>query len=470
MHTKHIVVLSLLTASAVMLPGFVRDAATAAGNPLEVVAAQFDAGKPFAQDFVLTAYYSPEPDQCCYVKGTYEDDVILNGGGANGADGTPVYPGMVAAPPSYPFGARIALPGIGTVTVHDRGGAIQLQQSAHRLDVWMGSGELGLARALAFGVRRVRGTVYPPASPQPAESFSLSSFSAPIAMIQLYTAQNASLLSFLPKAGEESVGSWLLQERLKAAGYFQGDLTGLFGPVTQQNLAAFFRDAGLGGQSVTQLTESGAAFLEAAVQRGKAHPPIPAAVGPSSPPAAIASAKRTLRFLGYYEGRTNGRYDAALVRAVVELQKANGLVVDEHSPGAGRIGPRTSVLILRQWNRDRILAQARTMIAMHRVEELVERKGYDFHTTIVRGEKGEKVKLLQSFLVIQGLLPADRATGSFGAETQKALMAYQLASGIIRDPADRGAGTLGPATALHVRVSLRDTLYRLVRSRGWDAI
>src|SRR3989338_11176543 len=114
------------------------------------------------REFVITAYYSPLPDQCCYVRGTYAADTLLNGKGIAGADGTAVYPGMIAAPKSYVFGTRVELPGIGVGTVHDRGGAINvLESGSHRLDLWMGYGEEGLARALAFGVQRLKGTVYP---------------------------------------------------------------------------------------------------------------------------------------------------------------------------------------------------------------------------------------------------------------------------------------------------------------------
>ena len=79
---------------------------------------------PYERDFVITAYYSPLPGQCCYVKGGEIADKILNGNGTHGADGTAVHPGMIAAPKSYAFGTRIQLPGIGIGTVNDRGGAI----------------------------------------------------------------------------------------------------------------------------------------------------------------------------------------------------------------------------------------------------------------------------------------------------------------------------------------------------------
>jgi hypothetical protein len=52
--------------------------------------------KPHKQQFVITAYYSPVPNQCCYFRGNYDEEIAFNGKGTNGADGTPVYPGMIA--------------------------------------------------------------------------------------------------------------------------------------------------------------------------------------------------------------------------------------------------------------------------------------------------------------------------------------------------------------------------------------
>ena len=51
-----------------------------------------------------------------------------------GADGTAVYPGMLAGPPSYEFGTVVALDGLGVGTVHDRGSRIvEWNADLHRL-------------------------------------------------------------------------------------------------------------------------------------------------------------------------------------------------------------------------------------------------------------------------------------------------------------------------------------------------
>src|SRR3989338_9310092 len=119
---------------------------------------------PYVKTFKISAYYSPCPGQTRYATGTYEGDIKLNGNGTNGADGTPVYPGMIAAPKTYEFGTKMDIPGIGIVAVHDRGGAIRATNGVEgvydRLDVWMGYGDKGLERALNWGKRTVNVVVY----------------------------------------------------------------------------------------------------------------------------------------------------------------------------------------------------------------------------------------------------------------------------------------------------------------------
>jgi len=114
--------------------------------------------------FIVTAYYSPLPGQSFYVKGSYAADKRLNGEGIAGASGTPVFPGMLAAPKDYAFGTKIYLQGLGVGSVTDRGGAIvnagKRGMAYDRLDVWMGHGEEGLRRALRWGKRTVSGYVY----------------------------------------------------------------------------------------------------------------------------------------------------------------------------------------------------------------------------------------------------------------------------------------------------------------------
>ncbi len=105
----------------------------------------FDGEYPYVKTFKISAYYSPLPCQEKYTTGSYEGDIRLNGSGVNSADGTPVYPGMIAAPKTYSFGIKMDIPGVGIVAVHDRGGAIVPANNGRgaydRLDIWMGYGD-----------------------------------------------------------------------------------------------------------------------------------------------------------------------------------------------------------------------------------------------------------------------------------------------------------------------------------------
>ncbi len=81
--------------------------------PLAAIAADIADAEPeaetpdyYVQNFIITAYYSPLQGQEHYVTGSYAGDIYLNGNGTNGADGTEVYPGMIAAPKKYAFGTK----------------------------------------------------------------------------------------------------------------------------------------------------------------------------------------------------------------------------------------------------------------------------------------------------------------------------------------------------------------------------
>ena len=153
----------VLANEEVPVPGWIaglEDVAPKNSAPVEIIEiGSVDAKESasfYNKTFVISAYYSPIQGQNKYVTGSLAGDIRLNGSGVNGADGTGVYPGMIAAPSTYAFGTKMEIPGIGTVAVHDRGGAIK----NNRLDVWMGYGDVGLQRAIKWGKRSVNVKVY----------------------------------------------------------------------------------------------------------------------------------------------------------------------------------------------------------------------------------------------------------------------------------------------------------------------
>jgi peptidoglycan hydrolase-like protein with peptidoglycan-binding domain/3D (Asp-Asp-Asp) domain-containing protein len=434
--------------------------------PMTAVAQE--AGVPYEQDFVLTAYYSPLPDQCCYVKGSFEADKILNGNGTHGADGTPVYPGMLAAPKSYPFGTRIELPGLGIMTVHDRGGAIQEWDDSHRLDVWAGAGEEGLARALEFGVKRIRGTVYPKGSPAPAENISLEKLPAPEAKLKSYVVAEAGLSDLSPAHGNRGLSVTMLQEQLKALGYFNHEITGLFGDVTKQSLAAFIADMKL-SETSDELTEKTGAYLEAAVRVKDAQSKA-VFVDAASSPSDIMKAQRTLRSLRYYRGRTDGKYSQGVISAIIAYQRDNGLIAGADSPGAGRIGPMTKAKIDNDVKRNRIARIAKEIIAKNEVRDLLAEKEMIIDATMDIGKSGDSVRMLQTLLAKKGFFPANMINGNYGPLTADAVAEYQVARKVLGTKTEKGSGSVGPITLKTIRQEQVAEMYRIVRQMGWSAI
>lgn len=428
---------------------------------------EFDA--PYEQDFILTAYYSPLPDQCCYVKGSYEEDVILNGQGTHGADGTPVYEGMLAAPPSYAFGTRIVLPGLGAMTVHDRGGAIQEWDNAHRLDVWAGVGEEGLARALTFGVQHIRGTVYPPkSSAAPAESFTLDTLPAPEERLKPYMLPGTEMTALHPVAGKRGYSVTLLQENLAALGYFDHEVTGVYGEVTTQSVAAFNADMHL-EESSDSLSPVTAAYIQAALSVQNAPSPV-VFVGKESTPTDIKAVQRLLRFLGYYKGRTDGYYSEKLFTAILTYQQAQQLVGDAVSPGAGRIGPLTKSKLDREVFRRRVARTAAQILAIEQAGEKLEEEGKLITVTMANGSNGKEVRMLQELLAATGFFPSEKINGHYGDVTAAAVAKYQVARKILGTDKEKGSGVVGPVTLRSIRIDQAKKALKIVRAEGWEAL
>ncbi len=436
---------------------------------LVLPAATLAADAPYEQSFVITAYYSPLPGQCCYVKGGLLADRVLNGDGIRGADGTDVYSGMAAAPPTYAFGTRIELPGLGNVTVHDRGGAIQEWDNAHRLDLWVGSGEEGLARALAFGVREVRGTVYPVGSQQPAENFVLESLPAPAERLTPFAVQSGELIGLAVNEGDSNYSVRLLQQALNTVGYFPRSVTGFFGPETKTSLEKFVADYRI-GESAQSLSDRTAAFLKSAIARIGARSPIEKELDVGSQGARVASAQRLLRFLGYYRGRTNGVYDDRLAAAVLKFQLEKGIVASQSDAGAGRIGPTTKGLLTAEWNRKLVASRAERELALARVTSVLAQRGHVLDRFLSEGDSGDQVSRLQRLLAKNGYFPEHDVNGHYGPLTKSAVLQYQIDRGIIVADGDIGSGNVGPLTLARLQHEQQMDAYRLVRASGWSVL
>lgn len=350
------------------------------------------------RSFVVSAYYSPLPDQKIYMRGSFEADVKLNGNGTNGASGKEVFPGMLAAPKTYEFGTKIWLKGVGLGTVHDRGGAIVpagVRGHAYdRIDVWMGEGEVGLRRALTWGVRTVQGTIITPE-------------------IEAKLGDNASKLV----------------------------------PIDLESLPAW-KNVRLQGPS----SASGKNKVLT-----KASPVDPFAVlNKHSPARQITALRQALADLGYLE-KVDGGWDGDLTDALTAYQVDEKLVPNAQYPLAGTYGPKTRAALKKDYAylNDRaaeyrkINAQI-SALQVQREKQLakLEKSARKLALAVGKakpGDVGAHVRTLQNLLTESGHF-SGKDTAIFGPSTRAALVAFQKSSGLVKSDKDAAAGQVGKRT------------------------
>ncbi len=336
----------------------VAKAQAATENPTEA----FDVGE---QTFIISAYYSPLPGQQRYATGSYNGDIRLNGDGVKAADGTEVYPGMVAAPKSYAFGTKMKIPGIGVVAIHDRGGAIvpsgQRGNAYDRLDVWMGYGDAGLQRALKWGKRTLDVTVYG-INDNIIEDVSFDGYSEAekfasahaIAVNNVPANEYAALITSTLTLGSQGEEVAKIQNILKDLQYYHGEITSVFDEATQEAVVKFQLDENI----VTSVSDYGSGFVgpqTAKVLASKLDIEVAKAATDEFVPVEIFSRDLALNDSGddvrllqeelqriHLLGiEPTGFYGDVTAHAVFKFQQTQQLLSTESEQGAGVLGPKT---------------------------------------------------------------------------------------------------------------------------------
>lgn len=174
-------------------------------------------------DCNVSAYYTPATSQ-----EDFESAVQMNGKGTHGADGTAVYEGMLSSPSQYffddvkislPFGSKIYIPGLGVGAVHDRGGSVK----GNKIDVWMGYGEAGKKRAIAWGRKNLKCILL---DKNTEETLRIEG-------------EEKSLFTVSLEFGDKGDAVTKMQKFLKEEGFFKEDDFGYFGPKTEKAVFLF---------------------------------------------------------------------------------------------------------------------------------------------------------------------------------------------------------------------------------------
>lgn len=317
------------------------------------------------QIFTISAYYSPVQGQNRYVTGSYAGDIRLNGGGVRGADGTPVFPGMIAAPSTFAFGAKMHIPGIGTVAVHDRGGAIK----GNRLDVWMGYGDKGLERALKWGKRTLEVKVYG-VNPDIIEEIELEGYSESEkhytaqesggnseseVKTQVQTASSSGLFSGQLKIGSSGEDVAKLQQILKDLKYYEGEITSVFDAKTHEAVARFqisknvvpsqnSYGAGYVGPVTSSLLASASGGIETAHAMSSEityNGIFSTDLKPGDSGENVRKLQIELQKVNLFGIEPTGYYGELTEHAIYKFQQIHMLAGDKTSNGAGIFGPMT---------------------------------------------------------------------------------------------------------------------------------
>lgn len=301
--------------------------------------------------FLVSAYYSPLPGQQFYFRGDFESEKKLNGNGTNGADGTPVFTGMIAAPRNYAFGTKISIPGLGVGAVHDRGGAIISRDEFDRIDVWMGYGEEGLARALSWGMRVLEGEII-------ENSATINLDFTAIAPAKISSLPRAKFSSSL-KLNDRGASVGRLQNSLRELGFFNETPTNFFGPKTHAALVDFQLAFGVlpdknstaagffGPKTRQKLAEKLAEKRRAnAAAREIFTRLFPQMEFEKNADENVLRLKIILRDLGFFDGEISQNFDETLCDAVLQFQLSEKIIYSEKTSGAGRFGPRTQRRLL----------------------------------------------------------------------------------------------------------------------------
>jgi peptidoglycan hydrolase-like protein with peptidoglycan-binding domain len=245
--------------------------------------------------------------------------------------------------------------------------------------------------------------------------------------------------SAAPGMSGSSVAS--VQQRLAELGYYTGPISGSFDATTQQAVIQFQRDNGLVPDGIVGVRTEGALYGSGAAPTAMS----PGFVDPyaypstaSAPPylqlnqsgTEVSELQQQLAALGYYTGPISGMFDEATQAAVVGFQQAYGLRPD------GIVGNATGTA----------LRQAVESSAGSAVDSAAPSSD----GLLRLGDTGTGVSDLQTRLRDLGYYHGP-INGSFGEQTEAALIAFQQAQGLATD------GIAGPQVASALQAAVQPT-------------
>ncbi|HEY9631377.1 MAG TPA: peptidoglycan-binding protein [Coleofasciculaceae cyanobacterium] len=251
-------------------------------------------------------------------------------------------------------------------------------------------------------------------------------FSSSLAVLLLSTAtvlgaSPASAQSVAIQVNDSGQAVTELQQRLLDLGYYNGEITGFYGSMTQEAVIRFQQDMGLtadgvvGSATETALRSPTSATEASSQASSAAAPQSLVRLGDSG--AQISELQRRLTDLGYYNASISGSFDAVTEAAVIRFQQDNNLPTD------GIVGSATETAL-----RQPVRPDASTVSSYQGNPTSATPS-----TALLRlGSTGAAVSDLQARLTTLGFYQG-ATTGSYDAPTEAAVIAFQRSRNLIPD-------------------------------------
>ncbi len=434
--------------------------------------------------FIVTAYYSPLPNQKYYLRGNYEAEKTLNGQWIAGASGKKVFSWMLAAPGKYSFGTKIYLEGVWVWVVEDRWGAIvsawKRWYEHDRIDIWVGYGDEWLRRALYWGKRKVKGTVVSRGS---AVTLDYGKIPSPHwATNGLKKVSNVFHTPLWKGSAKSQVQQ--LQKLLQEVGLYYGEIDGIYNSEVidivynfqiQNNImkdessyGAWYWGATTRNLFFKKYVSGDFAREKTPEQKLKEKMSI--FNGPLKDSSSIEHLSDILTELALYEWESVKDY-SLLKETILNYQLEKQIVPDEESLWAWVFGPKTRAALKsdyelyeqekqRQMELEKIYDQHEKEATKQAssIQESIGDPEYGDITTGVRELQKNLAKLWYFDY---------KDTAIFWVKTQNSIIAFQIDQELIHTPEDVWAGRFGPKTREAFEEELKNIILQERLVEAW---
>ena len=294
--------------------------------------------------------------------------------------------------------------------------AMRTFQKKHKLTADGACKQADRAILLSSSALPAKATATPKATKTPKPTASPTPMVTPSATVQ---------------QGSSGTNARLVQQRLKALGYYTGTVDGYFGAASVNALKVFQNVNGLKETGVLDASGRKVLFSTTAMVKPTATPKPTKTPKPTATPKATATPRvmttpsaavkkgssganakmvqQRLKDLGYYTGTVDGSFGTGSVAALKVFQQTNGLTA------SGTADTSTYAVLF-----------SSSAIAFGGSEQIPTTK------TLKKGSTGSSVKLLQTRLQELGYYTG-KINSSFDAATQTAVKAFQQNNGLTAD-------------------------------------